>query len=301
LICIGDLHKRHPNIVKLYQDDFFRNLSSDNSYVRKHCLRVISHLILNDMILIKGEISDICILLKDSEEKIRDLVKLFLHELHSKNNDKIYNTISEAINNLAEKQHFTAEDSEEVIKTLVKYVEKDKQIETLLDNLCAKMNNSLGKDKMNEVKITAYTISILNISEKHLPKLMDHYDKYKAWIQKDTYVRNCFLNVPIKFKKNNDIKSLIDEMEAKFSIDSSSHLPTSNETLAIREKFNKDLRKNRGRKGIQGELVRPAQPLRNVDQNMEVEDNGDGEEIIDTTNNGTDKINRIRRYKDISM
>lgn len=59
LICVGDLHKRHPNTVKLYQDDFFKNLSSPNSYVKKNCLRVISHLILNDMILVKGEISDI--------------------------------------------------------------------------------------------------------------------------------------------------------------------------------------------------------------------------------------------------
>ena len=91
---------------------------------------------------------------------------------------------------------FSAEEAEEVVKVLVNYVEKDKHIETLLHNLCIKMNNSLGKEsqssfnsEMSEVKITAFTISTLGLSEKHLPKLMDHYDHYKIWIQRDPYVR----------------------------------------------------------------------------------------------------------------
>ncbi|CAI2367540.1 unnamed protein product [Moneuplotes crassus] len=291
LICIGDLHKRHPNIVKLHQDDFFKNLSSPNSYVKKNCLRVISHLILNDMILIKGEISDICALLNDPDEKIRDLVKLFLHELHSKNNDKIYNTISEAINNLAEKQMFTAEDSEKVVDILIKYIQKDKQIETLLDNLCAKMGNSMGQEKMNEVRITSYTISILNLSEKHLPRLMDHYDKYKAWIQKDEYVRNCFLNIPPKFKKNNEIRDLIDMMETKFTLDSSSHLPTSNETNEIKQRFNQELKKRRGGRR------RNQSPLQNMETNIE---NHSGQMEVDSAISSPSNIKRKRRHNEIS-
>jgi condensin complex subunit 1 len=102
LICIGDLYKRFPTILDNYHQKFFLNLSSDNSYVRRHCLRVISHLALNDMIKIRGEISDICKLLKDEDSKIQDLVKLFLHELHSKHNETIYNLIPEAINRLSE-------------------------------------------------------------------------------------------------------------------------------------------------------------------------------------------------------
>ena len=45
------------------------------------------------MIKIRGEISDICLLLKDDDQKIRDLVKLFLHEIHSKNKDTIFQLI----------------------------------------------------------------------------------------------------------------------------------------------------------------------------------------------------------------
>jgi len=42
------------------------------------------------MIKIRGEISDICLLLKDEDIKIQDLVKLFLHEIHSKNKETIF-------------------------------------------------------------------------------------------------------------------------------------------------------------------------------------------------------------------
>jgi len=36
------------------------------------------------MLKLKGEIVDICMLLEDKDESIRDQVKLFLHELHTK-------------------------------------------------------------------------------------------------------------------------------------------------------------------------------------------------------------------------
>ena len=145
LICVGDLYKRFPTILDSYHEKFILNLNWDNNYVRRNWLRVISHLALNDMIKIRGEISDIWKLLKDSDEKIRDLVKLFLHELHSKHNDTIYNLIPEAINRLSEWAHFSAEDFEEIAKILAKYVEKDKQIEMLLDKLLQKLSNSASK------------------------------------------------------------------------------------------------------------------------------------------------------------
>jgi condensin complex subunit 1 len=64
-------------------------------------LMVITHLILNDMMKLKGEIVDICMLLEDKDERIRDQVKLFLHELHSKGNLIIYNLFPKAISRLS--------------------------------------------------------------------------------------------------------------------------------------------------------------------------------------------------------
>ena len=106
---------------------------------------------------------------------------------------------------------------------------------------------------------------------------MEHYDKYKVKIQQNEGVRNIFKTIPAKFKKNNDIKELIDTMEAKFSIDVTSQLPLASETKVVAEMFN-DLKKKRGKKAmimnqssqLSSQLKQPDQ---NVDQsNMQVDD-----------------------------
>lgn len=90
LIAVGDLYKRFTNTLESKNEKFFSCLHDPKSHVWRHCFRVISHLALNDMIKIRGEISDICLLLKDEDIKIQDLVKLFLHEIHSKNKETIF-------------------------------------------------------------------------------------------------------------------------------------------------------------------------------------------------------------------
>ena len=52
--------------------------------MRKNTLVVLTHLILNDMIKVKGQISAMALCLEDSEQKIADLAKLFFHELSKK-------------------------------------------------------------------------------------------------------------------------------------------------------------------------------------------------------------------------
>lgn len=47
-------------------------LQDPQSHVRRQALMVITHLILNDMLKLKGEIVDICMLLEDDEQRIRD-------------------------------------------------------------------------------------------------------------------------------------------------------------------------------------------------------------------------------------
>lgn len=88
---------------------------------------VITHLILNDMIKIKGEIVDICMLLEDSDARIQDQVTLFLHELHSKGQNIIYNLFPNAISRLS--QEFSDLDKdrfENISRNLLTYINKDR-------------------------------------------------------------------------------------------------------------------------------------------------------------------------------
>ena len=47
-------------------------------------MTVLTHLILNDMVKVRGQISAIALAIEDSDPKIADLAKHFFHELASK-------------------------------------------------------------------------------------------------------------------------------------------------------------------------------------------------------------------------
>ena len=52
--------------------EIFELLHDKNLHVKQQALMVITHLILNDMLKLRGEIVDICMLLEDPDERIRD-------------------------------------------------------------------------------------------------------------------------------------------------------------------------------------------------------------------------------------
>ena len=52
--------------------------------VRKNAVMVLSHLILNDMMKVKGHIARLALCLRDADRRIVSLAALFFHELASK-------------------------------------------------------------------------------------------------------------------------------------------------------------------------------------------------------------------------
>lgn len=68
-----------------------RRLRDESSYVRKNTLMVLTHLILNDMVKVKGQISEMATCLEDKDSRISDLAKLFFLELSKKVITSLYN------------------------------------------------------------------------------------------------------------------------------------------------------------------------------------------------------------------
>lgn len=138
-------------------------------------MMVLTHLILNDMMKIKGEICEVALLLEDPDPKISNIVKLFLHELHKKDTKMIYNLLPEAIGRMSR----TASDrgfefSEEVFqnfaKNIMPFLEKDKYSEALVERLCSRIRTS---DNLKEHHNSAYCMSLLSFNEKGLRKLIE--------------------------------------------------------------------------------------------------------------------------------
>lgn len=84
VIALGDLAFRFPNLIEPWTPSVYAILRDKDPRVRKNTLMVLSHLILNDMIKVKGQISEMAICIEDEEERISDLARLFFHELSQK-------------------------------------------------------------------------------------------------------------------------------------------------------------------------------------------------------------------------
>ena len=70
VIAIGDLCFRFPNLLEPWTSHIYSRLQDSSVIVRKNTLTVLTHLILNDMVKVKGQISYIALCIVDKEEKI---------------------------------------------------------------------------------------------------------------------------------------------------------------------------------------------------------------------------------------
>jgi len=218
IIAVGDLFNRFPNVLNEKTKDIFTLLHDPVPHVRRQALMVMTHLILNDMLKLKGEIVDICMLLEDPEDRIRDQVKLFLHELHTKANHIIYNLFPKAISRLSKEfAHLPRDKFENIARNLLTHIDKDKQTEQIVDKLCTKLRNAQSPV---EWRNTAFCLSQLKYTEKIFSKLVDYHETcYKERLVESPEVREYFALIVQQVKKftKPEIKKIVDDFELKIS------------------------------------------------------------------------------------
>ncbi len=142
IIAFGDLLVRFPNEFVHFTAKIFDRLTDPVLKVASNCLKVLTRLILADMVKPKGNISMIARLITDRSEVIRDTARLFFIELAKKNNAYIYNFLPDIISNLAGKGGMPEADFHEMIRFLFNLLEKARNTETLVVKLCQRFNNS---------------------------------------------------------------------------------------------------------------------------------------------------------------
>lgn len=84
------------NIIDENSNELYKGLSDRNLVVKKNTLMVLTHLILNGMIKVKGQLGEMAKCLEDTEQRIADLAKLFFTELSTKDN-AIYNNLPDGM------------------------------------------------------------------------------------------------------------------------------------------------------------------------------------------------------------
>ena len=92
VIALGDVAVSFNNIIDENSFVLYKGLSDTSMIVKKNTLMVLTHLILNGMIKVKGQLGEMAKCLEDEDERIADLAKLFFSELATKDN-AIYNNL----------------------------------------------------------------------------------------------------------------------------------------------------------------------------------------------------------------
>ncbi|KAL6657434.1 hypothetical protein ACP70R_005214 [Stipagrostis hirtigluma subsp. patula] len=213
-IALGDLAVRFPNLLEPWTEHIYARLRDSSGPVRKNAVLVISHLILNDMMKVKGYINEMAARIEDEDERISSLAKLFFHELSKKGSNPIYNLLPDILGRLCN-QHLREETFCNIMQFLISSIKKDKQMEALVDKLC---NRFAGVNDVRQWEYISYCLSQLTFTEKGLKKLIDNFKMFEHALSEDS-VMNHFRSVISKCKKfaKPELKVCIEEFEEKLS------------------------------------------------------------------------------------
>lgn len=216
-ISLGDLNVRFPNLLEPWTKYLYKGLNDREELVRKNSLLVLTHLILHDLIKVKGYLSEVALRLEDSSTRIVEVTRLFFHELSLKGNT-IYNIMPDMISRLSSSP-VEREGFRRIIKFLMSFLTKDKQHEGLVEKLChrfASVKNSAQRRLLLDI---AFCLSLINYSDKAIRKLVDLQKTYADQLA-DNEMYSLFQKVTAKAKKSSksETKLLVEELEAQMLV-----------------------------------------------------------------------------------
>ncbi|XP_031273895.1 condensin complex subunit 1 [Pistacia vera] len=227
-IALGDLAVRFPNLLEPWTENMYSRLQDPSVSVRKNAVLVLSHLILNDMMKVKGYINEMAIRVEDDDERISNLAKLFFHELSKKGSNPIYNLLPDILGKLSN-QNLKWESFCNIMQLLIGSIKKDKQMEALVEKLC---NRFSGVTDIRQWEYISYCLSQLAFTEKGMKKLMEAFKMYEHALSEDSIMEHfrSIINKGKKFVKP-ELKVCIEEFEEKLN---KFHIEKREQELATR-------------------------------------------------------------------
>ncbi|XVE95803.1 hypothetical protein REPUB_Repub02eG0164500 [Reevesia pubescens] len=213
-IALGDLAVCFPNLLEPWTENMYARLRDPSVSVRKNAVLVLSHLILNDMMKVKGYINEMAVRVEDYDERISNLAKLFFHELSKKGSNPIYNLLPDILGKLST-QDLQKGSFCNIMQFLIGSIKKDKQMESLVEKLC---NRFSGVTDVRQWEHISYCLSQLSFTEKGIKKLIESFKTYEHALCEDS-VMDHFRNIMNKGKKfaKLEMKVCIEEFEEKLN------------------------------------------------------------------------------------
>lgn len=180
IIGMSDLTFRFPNVIEPWSAQLYSNLFGDNRDLRLTSVRILSHLISHEMILVKGQISDLALCLVDNDDEIRRATEVFFKEIANKSNI-LYNVLPDIISRLSDPKLKLEEGKYHIImKNIMSLINKDRQVEGLVEKLCFRFKVTEQERQWRDI---AYCLSLLAYTEKTIKKLTDNITFFKDKVQ----------------------------------------------------------------------------------------------------------------------
>jgi condensin complex subunit 1 len=212
VIALGDHAFRFPNEVEPYTPRVYACLRDGSTTVRRHTLMVLTHLILNDMVKVKGQVCEIAMCLQDEDPRIRDMSRLLFHELSKRSNNPVYNLLPDIISQLSQLS-LPKDEFRRIMAFLLAFIKKEKQNEMLVDKLCHRFPKCQSISQKADL---AFCIAQLKINDRAIKCLSDLFKLYKDALFDDD-VKKSFFTIVTKAKKaaKPETKEVLEDWEGK--------------------------------------------------------------------------------------
>uniref|UniRef100_A0A3P8X2W7 Condensin complex subunit 1 n=1 Tax=Cynoglossus semilaevis TaxID=244447 RepID=A0A3P8X2W7_CYNSE len=175
VIALGDLTVRFPNILEPWTQNLYARLSDEVPSVRQTAVTVLTQLVLKDVLKVKGQVSEMAVLLIDPEPHITSLALNFFNELSTKDN-AIYNLLPDIISRLSDPERgMSAEDFNTIMKQLFSYITKERQTESLVEKLCQRFRTAKTERQWCDL---AVSLSLLSMCERGFKRLQECWECY---------------------------------------------------------------------------------------------------------------------------
>ena len=226
VVALGDMAFRWTNLTEPWMGHIYALLRDEDGQVRTNALTVLTHLVLNDMVKVRGQISELALCLEDVDERIQDMARLFFSEFrHKQQGALLYNLLPDMIGRLSaggvEEGRFRR-----VVRFVFSLVDRARQADGLVDKLCQRFRTT---DVPRQWRDVAFCLAQLSYSERSVRRLLEDAN-FRAFADKlhDEDIAASLAAVVAKARKlpkGTDGKGVADELEAR--------LTAAHENLAV--------------------------------------------------------------------
>ncbi|KAG0366325.1 Condensin complex subunit [Gamsiella multidivaricata] len=213
IIALGDMAVCFNNLIDANIAYLYKRLSDSDAAVKKNTLMVLTHLILNGMVKVKGQLGEMAICLVDEDARISDLARLFFTELTSKDN-AVYNNMPDIISHMSNAS-IDEESYRKIMRFLFELI-KEKNMESMTEKLCQRFKNT---DEPRGWRDIAFCLSMLPFkTEKSFKRLLEGFPNYQDKVHEEQvfkYLTDIIAKGRAIKPPKPEMKPVIDEFEAK--------------------------------------------------------------------------------------